>query len=165
MGPSQSATSWCPACWPVCPMGPPKRHVPARPLSYVLLHLATIFPSLVPKPDTRKSPSVLFPSPNVTSCGQFVRAVLLACPISLYSHTILLSRPFYLLQEGPPDLSVHRSSDYHPPLWDLSQTVLMVVHVATSSTSVPLPFPALACFLDILLSLPPPLLCRCHQAS
>ena len=143
MGPSQSATSWCPACWPVCPMGPPKRHVPARPFSYVLLHLATIFPSLVPKPDTRKSPSVLFPSPNVTSCGQFVRAVLLACPISLYSHTILLSRPFYLLQEGPPDLSVHPFFRLSPPTLGLESDSSYggacghIVNVCSSTLSCP----------------------------
>lgn len=93
--------------WPICPMGPPKHHVLARPLSYVLLsvllHVVMTFPSLVPKPDTRKSPASPLPIPKC----HILWAVCQSSPSSLphlSGHTILLSRPFHLLQEHPPYL-------------------------------------------------------------
>lgn len=85
--------------WPICPMGPPKRYV----LLSVLLPVVTTFPSLVPKPDTRKSPFCPLPIPKC----HILWAVCQSCPSSLphlSGHTILLSRPFHLRQERPPDL-------------------------------------------------------------
>lgn len=97
--------------WPICPMGPPKHHVLARPLSYVLLsvllHVVTTFPSLFPSQTLGSHLPLLFPSPNVTSCGQCVRALLLACPISLAT---LYSFP----DLSTSCKSIHLTSSVHP---------------------------------------------------